>query len=331
MTLQSVTIPGTIEKVDDTGSIKYGEQRTIYGLNGLCGGYSTDKKIKKGNLILVHNNASIDIDLSAYEDPTVRTGGEGWYLEAKSGGNRLSYIPAKTTVYKHYGIKYMETWKDSPSKWITSYPQDNFGYNEELTLPNSVRNGYTFQGWRTESVAGYGPLMFVKNADINGNLVLYARYVKDSSGGSSGSSGGGGGGSSRSVGTSSSSNRNTAGSWKRDEKGWWFQKKDGSYSKSEWIMNANKWYRFDENGYMQTGWIILNNQKYFTNSDGTMVSNDWSFQDNKWYFFKADGSMQTGWVQWKNQWYYMLLGGSMATNITTPDGYKVGTDGIWKQ
>lgn len=335
--LQSVTIPETIEKIHDTQSIRENDYKTLLGLNGISFAYRGEEA-KKGKFTVLHNNSSIDIDLSQYENSNARIGGEGWYLEEKSGGKRLTYIPAKTTVYKHYGIAYKEAWRDGPETF--SFTPDNFGVNEEIKLPDVPRVGYTFKGWRTWTTSGYGDFMFIKKADINRNLELYGGHVKTSSSGSggggshsggSGGSGGGGGGSSRSVGTSSSSNRNTAGSWKRDGKGWWFQKKDGSYPKSEWVMNANKWYRFDENGYMQTGWITLNNQKYFTNSDGTMVSNDWSFQDNKWYFFKADGSMQTGWVQWKDQWYYMLPDGSMATNIITPDGYKVGTDGIWKQ
>lgn len=147
---------------------------------------------------------------------------------------------------------------------------------------------------------------------------------------SGGSSGGGGGGSSSGMksGTTSSA-QNTPGAWKQDEHGWWFQKQDGSYPKDEWIMIKNVWYRFDLNGYMQTGWIGLDKVKYFLNQNGSMVSNDWALENEKWYFFNESGAMQTGWVNWKDKWYYMNPDGSMAVNITTPDGYKIDSNGVW--
>lgn len=92
-------------------------------------------------------------------------------------------------------------------------------------------------------------------------------------------------------------------------------------------MNKNKWYHFDKNGYMQSGWIEVKKIKYFLNPSGVMVSNDWSIQNGKWYYFNDSGAMQTGWVNWKDKWYYMNADGSMSTNIKTPDGYAVNDKG----
>nr|WP_303038809.1 hypothetical protein [Enterocloster clostridioformis] len=142
-------------------------------------------------------------------------------------------------------------------------------------------------------------------AGTNDNVLVYAFYERNTS---SSSGGGGGGGSSsggRKISTSSSS-QNMVGLWKQDKYGWWFQKQDGSYPKVEWIMN-NKWYRFDTNGYMQSGWVELNKVKYLLNPDGSMISNDWSFQDGKWYFFNESGAMQTGWVKWKDKCIILTL------------------------
>lgn len=144
---------------------------------------------------------------------------------------------------------------------------------------------------------------------------------RPSSGGSGSSSGG------RKVATDS---RNTDGIWIQDANGWWFKKSDGSYPKNEWVMIKDKWYHFDEVGYMETGWIDLNGIKYYLNPDGAMVSNDWSFQSNKWYYFDTSGVMQTNrWVQWKEKWYYVTTDGSMLLNTITPDGYNVNSDGVW--
>lgn len=150
----------------------------------------------------------------------------------------------------------------------------------------------------------------------------------------SGSHGTGGGsssgGSSRKAVTKSTFN--TTGTWVQDENGWWFKKIDGSYPKNEWIMNNDIWYHFDENGYMQTGWLIIENTWYFLKPDGAMVSNDWSLQDGKWYYFDTNGVMQTNkWIQWKEKWYYVSTDGSMLIDVPTPDGYKVGLDGEWIQ
>lgn len=140
---------------------------------------------------------------------------------------------------------------------------------------------------------------------------------------SSGSSSGG----SRKVATDS---RNTDGIWVQDSIGWWFKKLDGSYPKNEWVMIKDKWYHFDEVGYMQVGWLNLNGVKYYLNPSGEMVSNDWSFQDEKWYYFDQSGAMQANkWVIWKGLWYYLKSDGSMAINTTTPDGYNVNSAGIW--
>lgn len=42
--------------------------------------------------------------------------------------------------------------------------------------------------------------------------------------------------------------------------GWWFQLCGGSWLSGGWQLIHNRWYRFDQNGYMLTGW--------FTDSDG---------------------------------------------------------------
>ena len=81
------------------------------------------------------------------------------------------------------------------------------------------------------------------------------------------------------------------------------------------------WYRFNEQGYMVTGWF----------KDG----------DGNWYFMndRADGTqgaMVTGWHQIAGKWYYFRVTeggpvGSLVMNATTPDGYKVDGNGVWIQ
>ena len=46
-----------------------------------------------------------------------------------------------------------------------------------------------------------------------------------------------------------------------------------------------------------------------------------------WYYLKSDGKMVTGWMQIGNKWYCFKSNGEMYANTTTPDGYRVGSDG----
>ena len=48
------------------------------------------------------------------------------------------------------------------------------------------------------------------------------------------------------------------------------------------------------------------------------------------YYFGPNGAMQTGWKQLDGNWYYFQTDGALLKNATTPDGYKVNEEGIWK-
>ena len=137
----------------------------------------------------------------------------------------------------------------------------------------------------------------------------------------SASSGGGAG----STGTMKAvTNIGTQGSWVHDEKGWWFRKTDGTYPKSGWTkltwQGNSYWYYFNADGYMDMGWIDWNSKRYYLNpmigtNSGRMLTG-WQQIDDKWYYFSAE--------QGANE-------GCLLRSTTTPDGYRVDTDGIWQQ
>lgn len=139
--------------------------------------------------------------------------------------------------------------------------------------------------------------------------------------GSSGSNTGGG----SSSGSSSGTRRNTGSTtvqtlkWILDEKGWRLKNPDQTWVMNGWKEVNGIWYHFNEEGYMQTGW--------FTDLDG-----------NKYYLSPAEGSTQggmvVGWQLIENKWYYFNMvsdgtKGRLLFNTVTPDGYTVGTDGVW--
>ena len=171
------------------------------------------------------------------------------------------------------------------------------------------------------------------------------------SGGGSGSGGSGGsGGGSNSGGSSGTpmvlgADRNLPSNvnWQRDAKGWWILNPDGSYPKSQWLWINNRWYYFNQEGYMFTGWLFYNNAwYYFEENEGSeqgKMSLGWKEIHGFWYYFSEEvgaenGKMRTGWQEVKGKWYYLnpksgAENGKMLFN-TKVEGYTLGADGAWQ-
>ena len=58
------------------------------------------------------------------------------------------------------------------------------------------------------------------------------------------------------------------GQWLRDDRGWWYQKGDGTYTSNGWQYINYKWYFFDQEGYMKTGWISWEDKLYYCDPSG---------------------------------------------------------------
>ncbi len=98
--------------------------------------------------------------------------------------------------------------------------------------------------------------------------------------------------------------------WKKDNRGWWYVKRDNSYAKSELLNIDSKEYWFDGEGYMVTGWL--------------------QDKSGDWFYFDNDGGMRkSAWLEYKSAWYYLSSSGVMLKSAKTPDGYKVNSEGIW--
>lgn len=189
------------------------------------------------------------------------------------------------------------------------------------------------------------------------NGTLHA--VRKASSGSDDSDNSGGSGSTKNpaatnfgknVSNSSSSENDALGTWKRDEKGWWFEFKDGTYPAGEktsdqngeklgWIQKDGKWWAFGSDGYLKRGWAQDNaSGKWYLIDENTGMQTSWHYDesDQHWYYLDpASGAMLTGWQFINGKWYYLSKTsgavplGSMYRETRTPDGYYVDKDGAW--
>ena len=117
----------------------------------------------------------------------------------------------------------------------------------------------------------------------------------------------------------------------------YYMNTSGTMTKNAWVGD----YYLDNNGYIvKNAWIgayyLDSDGKYVTNaftpdgyycgSDGAYVTNCWIKVNGKYYYMNAAGTVT------KNAWvgsYYLGSDGAMLTNTYTPDGYYVGSDGLW--
>ena len=102
------------------------------------------------------------------------------------------------------------------------------------------------------------------------------------------------------------------GKWKKNNKGWWYDRGDGSYPAGEFEIIKGKTYYFNESGYMLTGWQKISGEWYYFSAVGAMLT-DWQKINDKWYYFSASGAMQTDWQNINGTWYYFSAGGAMQT------------------
>ena len=149
------------------------------------------------------------------------------------------------------------------------------------------------------------------------------------------------GGSSSGGSSDGSMNLNVlVGSWKKDDKGWWYQLRDGSYAKDRWGIIGGSWYYFGSDGYMKTGWLYWNEGWYYlTAADGNDIGKmktGWFYDEalgNWFYLNNSDGKMETGWKQIGSIWYYFNPNsdgrkGAMESNKWIGN-YFLGTTGAW--
>ena len=114
-----------------------------------------------------------------------------------------------------------------------------------------------------------------------------------------------------------------------DDKQYYFSASGAMQTGWKWFDNHYRY--FEGSGAMKTGWIKDKGIWYYLNpEDGIMLVGLHKINGDH-YYFDESGAMQTGWKRIDGNWYYFQTDGSLLKNATTPDGYKVNEEGIWRQ
>lgn len=134
------------------------------------------------------------------------------------------------------------------------------------------------------------------------------------------------------------------GTWERLENGSWkFRLTGGGYAAYRWGLIDGRWYYFDADGRMATGWLYLNDVWYCLATaedavqltgikEGDMITG-WYYDRRlqRWFYLEANGVMAVGWKEIDGKWYYFNpvsdgTRGAMTVDAQV-DGYALGADG----
>lgn len=104
--------------------------------------------------------------------------------------------------------------------------------------------------------------------------------------------------------------------WQYSEGEWsyyiWGQKCVGKY-----VIGDDAYY-FDQNGVMQTGWVLIDGTWQYYDVSGAAVRG-WLKLNDSWYYLDFDDEMATGWLEINDTWYFFVGTGEMLTNAILGD------------
>ncbi len=117
-----------------------------------------------------------------------------------------------------------------------------------------------------------------------------------------------------------------AGQWKSENGKLWYRNADGSYTRSDFQKIDGKWFYFDKDGWLLTGWQKIGGRWYYFNKTGAAgtkgyLLTGWQTIDGKLYYLKQSGDkgvigrMFTGWQTINKQTFYFDSSGAMLTGL----------------
>lgn len=287
----------------------YAEKQNYINKSGDYGHYE--------NLIDPENTSTA---MSSFIKPGNGGGGVAQWLGTGSSsdslvgtyGDSIVYTEAHSSFIDSIGLK--QNLSVKPSSSLTIDLLGKFKNSREVIIP-------TNRDWSSSDTS-------VATIDRDGNITAHKSGTTTITVTSDGKT------YSTTVAVSDNASSNTSsvqdikyGHWIRSGSRWWFKHSDGSYTTNDWEKIDGVWYRFDNSGWMQTGWV-KDGSWYYIDGSGAMKTG-WLKDNGSWYYLQDSGAMKTGWMNVSGKWYYAYSSGALAINTTTPDGYRVNYNGEW--
>ncbi len=114
--------------------------------------------------------------------------------------------------------------------------------------------------------------------------------------------------------------------WQKVGGDWYYFDEDG-YLETGWVQDVDdRWYYMNNDGKMATAWVLSPESKlwyYMDTNNGHMLSSGWLCdpESNRWYYLDPNGAMCTGWILLDGAWYLLDNNGSMCTGWNFVNGY----------
>lgn len=103
--------------------------------------------------------------------------------------------------------------------------------------------------------------------------------------------------------------KNPVGEWENDK----FRRYNGTYVTNEFVLSMSDIYYFGEDGNKVTGWLEINDTKYYFDEDGIMQKGTWIESEKSMYYLSDQGPIYTGWHEIDGDTYYFNQDGKMQT------------------
>ena len=98
------------------------------------------------------------------------------------------------------------------------------------------------------------------------------------------------------------------GNWQKDENGRKYVYQNGHTPKAGWLKIKNKYYSFNAEGYVETGWKTYGSARYYLSEikgkEGQLLFGFQNINGKTYYFSKTTGELLHGWQKIGNQRYY---------------------------
>lgn len=330
--------PSVIMNTDESSLEMRGGQVIVSSLGGtaITNDSTSTVKITGGEISAIGEDTTALINENTAADSFVVSGGK---LAATGAGSQLFEgflnVENNVEIAGEEDGKYTIATSHNEGGTVTSSAQ-TAAEGETVTITitpdpdfmvSDVAINNIKQGLHSDHVIDY-PLT------VSGRHFVYVIFERKASieGNGSGGNSSGGSSSGTSVRTTKSAQiiPETPGSWLQDAAGWKYLNTAGSAYSNIWIRKNHQWYFMGEDGYMKTGWNLISGKWYYLMPVSGEMKTGWIADGGSWYYADETGARVTGWVKTDEKWYYLNADGKMAVNTTTPDGYSVDENGVWR-